>query len=78
MLRIKGIVGRYTTSHICKDTFSKCLKVGEVTDEEDHRLIQGIIPDMILDVRGQSYGGTYPDNPLDDRVSLFVTKPMRA
>ena len=28
----------------CKDTFSKCLKVGDATEEENQRLIQGIIP----------------------------------
>ena len=31
----------------------KSLKVGDATDEEDQRLIQGIIPDMILDARGR-------------------------
>ncbi len=49
----------------CKDTFIKCLKVGDATDEEDQRLIQGIIPDMVIDARGRINGGTFPDNPLD-------------
>ena len=55
----------------CKDTFSKCLKVGDVTDEEVQSLIQEIIPDMILDARGRINGGTFPGNPLDDRVAIF-------
>jgi len=33
--------------------FSKCLKVGDVTDEEDKHFIHGIIPDMIIDARGR-------------------------
>jgi hypothetical protein len=53
----------------CKDTFSKCIKVGDATDMEDQRLIPGIIPDMILDARGRINGGAFPFNPLDDRVS---------
>ena len=60
----------------CKDTFSECLKVGDVTDEEDQHLIQGIIPVMILDARGRINSGTFPDNPLDDRVSLFELKAL--
>ena len=60
----------------CKDTFSKCLKVGDATDEEDQRLIQGIIPDMVIDARGRINGGTFPDNPLDDRVSLIEHKTL--
>ena len=60
----------------CKDTFSKCLKVGDAADEEDQRLIQGIIPDMVIDARGRINGETFPDNPLDDRVSLFEHKTL--
>ena len=61
----------------CKDTFSsKCLKVGDATDEEDQRLIQGIIPDIVIDARGRINGGTFPDNPLDDRVSLIEHKTL--
>jgi hypothetical protein len=38
----------------CKDTpFSKCLKVGDAIDEDDRRLIRGIIPDMVIDARGR-------------------------
>ena len=49
----------------CKDTFSKCLKVGGVTDEEDEHLVQGIIPDMVIDARGRINGRTFfPDNTL--------------
>ena len=44
-----------------QDTFSKCLKVGDATDEEDQRLIQGIIPDMVIDARGRINGGTFPE-----------------
>ena len=58
----------------CKDTFSKCLNVGDVTDEEDQRLIQGIIPDMVIDARGRVNGETFPDNPFDDRT-FSSTKP---
>ena len=47
----------------CKDTFSKCLKVGDATDEEDQRLIQGLNPDMVIDARGRINGGTFPDIP---------------
>ena len=47
-----------------------------MTDEEDQRLIQGIIPDMILDARGRINDGTFPDNPLDDSVSLFEHKTL--
>ena len=60
----------------CKDTFSKCLKVGDAIDEDDQRLIQGIIPDMVIDARGRINSGAYPDNPLDDRVSLFEHKTL--
>ena len=66
-----GNTGKY------KGTFSKCLKVGDA-DEGNQRLIQGVIPDMILDARGRIKGGTFPDNPLDDRVSLFEHKTLRA
>ena len=59
-----------------KGTFSKCLKVGDATDEEDQRLIQGIIPDMVIDARERINGGTFPDNPLDDRVSLIEHKAL--
>ena len=45
-----------------------------MADEEDQRLIQGIIPDMVIDARGRVNGETFPDNPLDDRVSLFEQK----
>ena len=38
-------------------------QVGDATDEEDQRLIQGIIPDMILNACGRLNGGTFPDNP---------------
>ena len=48
----------------------------EVTDEEDKILIQGIIPNMILGARGRINGGIFPDNPLDDRVSLFEHKTL--
>ena len=47
-----------------------------MTDEEDQRLIQGIIPDMVVDARGRVNGETFPDNPLDDRVSLFEHKTL--
>lgn len=61
----------------CKDTFSKCLNVGDAIDEDDQRLIQGIIPDMVIDARGRINSGAYPDNPLlDDRVSLFEHKTL--
>ena len=46
-----SVKGGYTGT--CNDTFSKCLKVGDFTDDEDQRLIQGIIPDMIVDARGR-------------------------
>ena len=46
----------------CKDTFSKCLKVGDMTDEEDQRLIQGIIPDLVIDARGRVNGETFLNN----------------
>jgi len=55
---------------------SKCLKVGDVTDEEDQRLFQGIIPDTILDARGRINGGASPDNPVENRVSLFEHKTL--
>ena len=45
-----------------------------VPDEEDQRLIQGIIPDMILDARGRMNVGTFHENPLDDRVKIFEHK----
>ncbi len=49
---------------------------GDATDEEDQRLIQGIIPDMVIDARGRINGGIFPDNPLDDRVSLIEHKTL--
>ena len=48
----------------CKDIFSKCLKVGDATDEKDQRLIQGIIPDMVIDARGRISGGRFLGNQL--------------
>ena len=41
-------------------------EVEDVTDEEGQRLIQGIIPDMIIDPRGRINGGTFSDIPVDD------------
>ena len=41
-----------------------------MTEEEDQRFIQGIIADIIIDVRGHINSGI-PDNPLGDRVTLF-------
>jgi len=60
----------------CKDNFSKCLKVGDAIDEDYQRLIQGIIPDMVIDACGRINSGAYTDNPLDDRVSLFEHKTL--
>jgi len=36
-----------TLAHACNDTFSKCLKIGDASDEEHQRLIRGIILDMV-------------------------------
>jgi len=72
----RGCSSKVGHTGTCKDTFSKCLKVGDATDEEDQRLIQGIIPDMVIDARGRINGGTFPDNPLDDRVSLIEHKTL--
>ena len=54
----------------CKVTFRNCHRSGDATEEEDQRLIQGIIADIIIDVRGHINSGI-PDNPLGDRVALF-------
>ena len=54
--------------------FSNCLKVRDVT--KDQCLIQGITPDMAIDARGRINRGTFPDNPLDDRMSLFKHKTL--
>ncbi len=31
---------------------------------------------MVIDARGRINSGAYPDNPLDDRVSLFEHKTL--
>ena len=48
-----------------------------MSDGEDQRFINGIIPDMIIDARGRINCGTFPDNNrLDNRVSLFEHKTL--
>jgi len=52
------------------------VNVSKSENEEDQRLIQGIIPDMVIYARGRINGGTFPDNPLGDRVSLIEHKTL--
>ena len=63
-------------SGTCKDTFSKCLDVSAPVDEVGARLLQGIIPDMVIDGRDCDSGPFSPPNPLVGCKSLVEHKTL--
>ena len=60
----------------CKDTFNKCLHVGDNIDEVDARLLQGIIPDMVIDARDCDAGPFPTSNPLVGCKTLVEHKTL--
>ncbi|MEI6872924.1 MAG: hypothetical protein WCL08_11635, partial [Verrucomicrobiota bacterium] len=60
----------------CKDTFNKCLNVGEYVDEVSARLLQGIIPDMVIDARDCVAGPFSTPNCLVGRQTLVEHKTL--
>jgi len=60
----------------CKDTFNKCLHVGDYIDEVDARLLQGIIPDIVIDARDCDAGPFPTPNPLVGRKTLVEHKTL--
>ena len=63
-------------SGTCKNTFSKCYNPGDPTDEVDARLLQGIIPDIVVDARDCDAGPFPTPNPLVGRKFLVEHKTL--
>ena len=60
----------------CKNTFSKCYNPGDPIDEVDARLLQGIIPDMVVDARDCDAGPFTSPNQLVGRRFLVEHKTL--
>ena len=72
----RGCLQKADTVAHARARFNKCLHVGDNIDEVDARLLQGIIPDAVIDARDCDAGPFPTSNPLVGCKTLVEHKTL--